>query len=984
MSGNNPEIKIGADLSGVDKEVVDLGAKIDDAAKPREVVLDTTGAEKAIDKLGEAGKQVDKQLSLPAAVTAQKKLNDELAKTVKMQGQLASIGVKRTREQVANARTEYDAWRQSGARGTRRLPGTLDEYLDGGWRKAALSETEAKRMRAQVLGAIGLGDGRPGSPGGGAPGSAAGFAARALAMTGRGVAGQLLPSPGLGGRIFGQGIAEASGAGGFTSAAGLGRLALGGVIGAAAFGAMKLVGAVAGKVGAAQEEGQSRSDLIRSVGGTADEFDRLRESASALGRGLDVTTGEATGLSRAYAAASGIGQSDRGRLFDETGRAGGFARLMGLDVGSTVSQFAELRRTGQDSPDKLGRSIADAISKRGDFGRLSEVLGNLTAYSSQVAGGSLTRANTDNVLDVAARLAQLRLPGLGTAEGIGRMAAMDAGFRGGAGGESGDMLLLSSMMRRGMPATGYDVQSVREAGLMANVRDVFGENSPAYRAAAARGDTREMDRLGRMSSAAGNGTVFDSVYGGLQARYGGNTQQLASALQAMGAPSRGDAYALMAAMRGRGTAGVLEQLKGLGVDTTGINVGQMAQAAGVLSAGHADLVQRRADMLARTGADALTDQQRSAIAAAGDDDEKLRKVLAPIAAKETIKTEGEKTRDSLAAIDNAVTTLASKLIPIMEGVREAVVRTAQFFKVIDQDKADELMGVSPVVKLQRQSADLSKQIESAKVGRRVDVGGKPMFLPPDAGVVEGLTKQKAAIDAQIGVEQRAEFVRDHPDSPEAAAQRARDEKVDRSNADLTNSPSALDPLFRAASIGKPFSWRELKLLATRESTLNPNAKHDNANGTTDYGLMGINGSNLDALGLTPETAMNPVDNIRAGAAIYAEMLKRAGGDRRAAARMYNGGPYTRSAAADAYGDAFAREVPMLAPDTLPDAKVAPGAGAAPAAAGPALPSYHELTVTVKDSKGNQLAPSKTIPLAGSGTPKAAGLYQIDADGGIVR
>lgn len=980
MSGNNPEIKIGADLSGVDKEVVDLGAKIDDAAKPREVVLDTTGAEKAIDKLGETGKQVDKQLSLPAATTAQKKLNDELAKAVKLQGQLASIGVKRSRDQVTAASKEYDSWRKSGARGTRRLPGTLDEYLEGGWRKAALSETEAKRMRAQVLGAIGLGTG----PGGTAPpSSAAGFAARALAMTGRGVAGQLLPSPGLGGRIFGQGVAEASGAGGFTSAAGLGRLALGGVIGAVAFGAMKLVGAVAGKVGAAQDEGQSRSDLIRSVGGTADEFDRLRESASALGRGLDVTTGEATGLARAYASASGIGQSDRGRIFDETGRAGGFARLMGLDVGSTVSQFAELRRTGQDSPDKLGRSIADAISKRGDFGRLSEVLGNLTAYSSQVAGGSLTRANTDNVLDVAARLAQLRLPGLGTAEGVGRMAAMDAGFRGGAGGESGDMLILSSMMRRGMPATGYDIKSVREAGLMANVRDVFGENSPAYRAAAARGDTREMERLGRMSSSAGGGTVFDSVYGGLQARYGGNTQQLASALQAMGAPSRGDAYALMAAMRGRGTAGVLEQLKGLGIDTTGINVGQMAQAAGVLSAGHEDLLQRRNDMLARTGADALTDQQRTAIAAAGDDDDKLRRALAPIAARETIKTEGEKTRDSLAAIDNAVTTLASKLIPIMEGVREAVVRTAQFFKVIDQDKADELMGVSPVVKLQRQSADLSKQIDQAKVGRRVDVGGKPMFLPPDAGVVEGLTKQKAAIDAQIGAEQRAEFVRDHPDSPEAAAQRARDDKVDRSNADLANSPSALDPLFQAAAIGKPFSWRELKLLATRESTLNPNAKHDNANGTTDYGLMGINGSNLGSLGLTPETAMNPVDNIRAGAAIYSELLKRAGGDRRAAARMYNGGPNTRSAAAEAYGDAFAREVPMLAPDTLPSAKVAPG-GAAAAPSAPALPSYHELTVTVKDSKGNQLAPSKTIPLASSGTPKAAGLYQIDADGGIVR
>ena len=54
-------------------------------------------------------------------------------------------------------------------------------------------------------------------------------------------------------------------------------------------------------------------------------------------------------------------------------------------------------------------------------------------------------------------------------------------------------------------------------------------------------------------------------------------------------------------------------------------------------------------------------------------------------------------------------------------------------------------------------------------------------------------------------------------------------------------------------------------IATTESHLDPSAVHINIDGSRDVGLMQINERNFGWLGLTPQTALDPCQSIRAAA-----------------------------------------------------------------------------------------------------------------------
>jgi hypothetical protein len=61
-------------------------------------------------------------------------------------------------------------------------------------------------------------------------------------------------------------------------------------------------------------------------------------------------------------------------------------------------------------------------------------------------------------------------------------------------------------------------------------------------------------------------------------------------------------------------------------------------------------------------------------------------------------------------------------------------------------------------------------------------------------------------------------------------------------------------------------------LGLHESRLNPAAINTNPNGTVDRGMLQINSSNLARVGLTPETAFDPCNSLRAGGQIFLEAL----------------------------------------------------------------------------------------------------------------
>jgi soluble lytic murein transglycosylase-like protein len=71
-------------------------------------------------------------------------------------------------------------------------------------------------------------------------------------------------------------------------------------------------------------------------------------------------------------------------------------------------------------------------------------------------------------------------------------------------------------------------------------------------------------------------------------------------------------------------------------------------------------------------------------------------------------------------------------------------------------------------------------------------------------------------------------------------------------------------------------------IAQQESGLNPAIVHMNRNGTRDFGLMQVNETNFPLLRLTPATALDPCQSIRAA------------GDLIAILSRYNSGSPTRS------------------------------------------------------------------------------------------
>lgn len=78
----------------------------------------------------------------------------------------------------------------------------------------------------------------------------------------------------------------------------------------------------------------------------------------------------------------------------------------------------------------------------------------------------------------------------------------------------------------------------------------------------------------------------------------------------------------------------------------------------------------------------------------------------------------------------------------------------------------------------------------------------------------------------------------------------------------------------ARRLGKEFNLPPslLMAIAQKESSLNPKAvSPPNTNGTRDYGLMQINQSNLEHLGLDFSTVLDPEKNMRAACMLLAEI-----------------------------------------------------------------------------------------------------------------
>ncbi len=83
-------------------------------------------------------------------------------------------------------------------------------------------------------------------------------------------------------------------------------------------------------------------------------------------------------------------------------------------------------------------------------------------------------------------------------------------------------------------------------------------------------------------------------------------------------------------------------------------------------------------------------------------------------------------------------------------------------------------------------------------------------------------------------------------------------------------------------------------IASHESGFNPNATNLNSNGTTDYGVMQLNTTTVQTLGVA--NPLDPQQNIDAGVGLLASLLQKYNGDQQLALWAYASGSGSVSAA----------------------------------------------------------------------------------------
>ncbi len=447
--------------------------------------------------------------------------------------QLRVAGRKLTDEQIAQGKKAYDALRVSGARGARALKGqSFEEFVGGGYQRLAVSRVEAERMRRQVLQHIGLG-----GAGGGGGASFGSYAGGTALQAGRGVLQAAFPFGGPGGTIARHSIDAARGAGGMLSAGGMGRLAVGGGIGLAAFGAIKGVQSVVGKIGAAEDESSEYADLLRQIGATSTEFTALRESVRGASKGLGLAYNESAKLAAVYASEARLPVKDRGMLAGEVGVASGFARASGTDPGQSASFFGAMRHYGvahgESDQRRLAGQLQEAVSATGKSGGMGELMDTMRQFVSTVGARTLVAANADGFLGMSSRLARIGVPGLTIDKAAGLASRLDQGFAGGAGGEPSDNLLLSSMRGQAGGIDALDLADIKAGGLQGAGDSVFGKGSVKYKLAAAlaqqSGDNTEVRRLDAIVKAMGSKTTGQIFGGGLLKAYGNDSKSITSA-----------------------------------------------------------------------------------------------------------------------------------------------------------------------------------------------------------------------------------------------------------------------------------------------------------------------------------------------------------------------------------------------------------------------------------------------------------------------
>ncbi|SAF03013.1 Uncharacterised protein [Enterobacter cloacae] len=442
---------------------------------------------------------------------------------------------------------------------------------------------------------------------------------------------------------------------GLSGGAGAGLMGL--VGGLAALGVGKIIGAVADKIGQAQDNVIGLDKLYRQMGGIVG-FSNLQRGVMSTANNLGMSNGDAIALASTYSRAANIqpGQNlGTGMLV-----SGGLARSYGLDpnsVAGTMGQLSASRVVNNDQQlRRMGLLMGEAIGKSGAFAQAGEAMQAISDFATQQARVSLTAPNVPGYAGAMAGLMSSGIPGMDLQGSTNLLSRVNTSLQhGGAMGESSRAFMARMAMRNGINNP-MALEVLQSGGAFGTISSTLGP------------DSLYGQRFG--GNYHGDQTLLDMTRQGIHRAYGYGPESVVALSRHLGVGIN-DALAIDQ-MSSADMSGVSNRLSRLKINPNSVNatsyaaLGQIQSGKGLEAMGN--------EYLKRGGLDA-GERQRLTDALKGTDPEKLKDVLTQVATVHgPAKTEGSEIRDNVAKLNNQFEDYARRALPSLDVMRMALVK----------------------------------------------------------------------------------------------------------------------------------------------------------------------------------------------------------------------------------------------------------------------------------------------------------------------
>jgi hypothetical protein len=479
------------------------------------------------------------------------------------------------------------------------------------------------------------------------------------------------------------GVANRALSAGMSGGIGAGLAGLGG--GLAALAISKVVGAVVDQVGKVEDENIRHDRIKRQLGDVGVGFGALKAAVRGASGRMGTTFEEGQALVSEYIRGAGISNKNWRGVGDEVATVGGFGRSFGVDPSQAVGAFGTLRMMGVTNNDQQARRLAlligEGIAKSDAFSKADEVLEAIAGFTASQTRNGMNRANVEGYTSMLTGMVGTKLPGMDVASSAALLSRMNASISGGgSAGEAGQNFLYSALGGRGMDP--MDVAVLREQGLFGTGRRTFGAGSAYSRYASKYG-------LGTPDAANDDSTNFERIQRQFEKAYGGGPQArklMANAMSNLYGINNSQAMAI-ATVDPAQLGGMGRRLDRLGIDVKDVNatgISRMAQIEGdsSLSQAEKDKAMRQA---ARDGQE---------------------------------QTQGSIARDSKAALENIKSSLADRLVPAAEAMRNGIMYLAGGKGAMSTRQIQEAM-------MTADSDDRKGQIKADYERKMAEEAGKP-------------------------------------------------------------------------------------------------------------------------------------------------------------------------------------------------------------------------------------------------------------------